>query len=129
MAGVLQLIITLFHIGRTTEHQLGQDFSAGQFNAAVFLTHHVQDDVGVCRVGGVSVAHPVRRLLMYLYVTHPEGTANFQLGIEEVGACIPVGQTGVNDFHRLAVGGKKRSKGEKAVVPDVVKKEFHVYQW
>ena len=53
----------------------------------------------------MAVEIPVRRLVVYLHVSHPQRTVDLHLRVEEVGSCVAVVQSRINDLHVLSVGG------------------------
>ena len=67
-----------------------------------------------------SVLLPKGGTVVQFHVAHPQHAVQLQLGIEEVGAGIGIGQAGVDDFHPLAVGGVEFLQGENLVFPKVV---------
>ena len=89
----------------TGEEELGDGFAVGAAYLAVDVLGDVQDDGIVDRVGVMSMAVPVGRLLVNFDVAYPKHAVQFELGVEEVGACVGVAQSGVNHFHGLAGGG------------------------
>jgi hypothetical protein len=57
---------------------------------------------------------------MYLYVSYPERTAYFHLGVEEVGSRIRIVQAGIDYFYASPVGRDERSERKEALLPGKV---------
>ena len=58
-------------------------------------------------------------------ITHPQFTVDAHLGIEEVGPCIAIEATGIDDLHPTAVGGDKVHRVEELMLPYVLHELFH----
>ena len=86
---------------------------------------HVQDDVVIVRIAVVPVQEPVGRTVVYLYIAHPQRSADLHFRIEEIGTCIAVMQSGINDFHLLSVSGLEPRQRKHFVFPYVVEELFH----
>ena len=62
---------------------------------------------------------------MHLDVAHPQGAVDFDLGVEEVGACVRIVQTRIDDLYAPSAARGERSEGEQLVLPYVVEQFFH----
>ena len=58
-------------------------------------------------------------------ITHPQFTVDAHLGIEEVGPCIAIEATGIDDLHPTAVGGDKVHRVDELMLPYVLHELFH----
>jgi hypothetical protein len=81
----------------------------------------VQNHVVVSLIFVVGMKIPVARLVVNLHVAHPQRTVNLDFSVEEIGPCIAIVQSGVDDFHLPVVGGGKRGEWEEFVLPHIVK--------
>ena len=108
------------HIIGAAQYELGNRLAVATAHRAVGLAHHVQDDVVVGCIRLVPVFLPRGRAVVQFHVAHPQHAVQLQLGIEEVGACIGVGQAGIDNFHLLAVGGAEFLQRENLVFPKVM---------
>ena len=80
------------------------------------MEHHIV-------VGGIAVVPvvvPVGGLVVYLHVAHPQGAVHLHLGVEEVGSCIAVVQSGIYHLKPPVVGGVQLCLWEESVFPAVV---------
>jgi hypothetical protein len=57
---------------------------------------------------------------VYLHITHPKGSANLDLGIEEVGTGMMIMKTGVDDFHATAISGLQTFQRPYLVFPAIM---------
>ena len=87
---------------------------------------NVQDNVVVAFILIMSVHIPVACLVVNLHVAHPQGSVEFDFGIEEIGPCIAVVQSGVNYFHSLVPGGGEWREWEELVLPHIMKELLHI---
>ena len=116
-----QLLIVLEDILGDVELHLCQRGPLGISGFRIDGAADVQNHVVVSLVLVVGVKKPVARLVVNLHVAHPKGSGNFDFSVEEIGPCIAVVQSGVDDFHLPVVGGGKRGEWEEFVLPHVVK--------
>ena len=116
-----QFLIVLEHIIRNVELHLRQRGTLGVSGFRIYVAADVQNHVVVSFVLVVSMKIPVARLVVNLHVAHPESSGNLDFGVEEIGPCIAVVQSGVDDFHLPVVGGGKRGEWEEFMLPHVVK--------
>jgi hypothetical protein len=116
-----QLLIVLEDILGDVELHLRQRGTLGVSGFCIYVAADVQNHVVVSFVLVVGVKKPVARLVVNLHVAHPKGSGNLDFGVEEIGPCIAVVQSGVDDFHLPVVGGGKRGEWEEFVLPHVVK--------
>ena len=116
-----QLLIVLEDILGDVELHLRQRGTLGVSGFRIYVAADVQNHVVVSFVLVVGVKIPVARLVVNLHVAHPESSGNLDFGVEEIGSCIAVVQSGVDDFHLPVVGGGKRGEWEEFVLPHVVK--------
>lgn len=116
-----QLLIVLENILGDVELHLRQRGTLGVSGFRIYVAADVQNHVVVSFVLVVGVKIPVTRLVVNLHVAHPESSGNLDFGVEEIGSCIAVVQSGVDDFHLPVVGGGKRGEWEEFVLPHVVK--------
>ena len=86
----------------------------------IYNRRHMQHHIVVGRVLVVLMQHPVGRAFVYLHIAHPQRTADAQLGIKKVGACMCVVQSRVNHLHRASVGSVHLVQWQYAVFPNVM---------
>ena len=115
-----QFVVTAGYIIGAAQYELGNRLAVTAAHRAVGLAHYVQDNVVVGRIRLVSVLLPKGGTVVQFHVAHPQHAVQLQLGIEEVGACIGVGQAGIDDFHPLAVSGAEFLQRENLVFPKVM---------
>ena len=115
-----QFVVTAGYIIGTGQHELGDGLAVASEDGAIGLSHHVQDNVVVGRIRLVPVLLPKGGTVVQFHVAHPQHAVQLQLGVEEVGACVGIGQAGVDDFYPLAVGGAEFLQRENLVFPKVV---------
>jgi len=120
-----QLLIVFEHVVGDVELHLHQRLALRVLCLHVDDAAYVEDDVVVSLVLVVTMQIPVARLVVNLHVAHPKGAVYLELGIEEIGTCVAVVQSGVDDFHRLVPGGGERGEWEELVLPHVVKELLH----
>ena len=63
----------------------------------------MQDDVVIALVLVVPMQIPVRRLVVYLHISHPQGAPDSDLRIEEVRPGIAIMQARINHFDGITV--------------------------
>ena len=63
---------------------------------------------------------PVGRLQVYLHISHPHGSCYAHLSIEEVGPCIAVLQSGVDNLNLLPFCGGKSGQWEELMLPYIM---------
>ena len=105
---------------RHAHFPLGQGMSVGRFDGAIGDAHHVQHHIIVVFVGFMAVSVPIRRSFVYFHVTDPQLSADFDFGVEEIGAGIVVVQSRVDDFERKSVDGAHRFGEKEPVLPGVM---------
>ena len=118
--GTAQLVVATGHVVGTSQYELGNRTSVAPAYGAVGLGHHVQNDVVVSLIRLMPMLHPLRSLIVNLHIAHPQHAVQLQLGVEEVGTRIGIGQARIDDFHPLSVGGAQFLQGEDFVFPKVV---------
>ena len=116
-----QLLIVLQHMIRNIELHLNQQGTLRVSGFRIDGAADVQNHVVVSLILVVGMKMPVARLVVNLHVAHPQRTVNFDFSVEEIGPCIAVVQSGVDDFHLPVVGGGKRGEWEEFVLPHIVK--------
>ena len=83
----------------------GQRMAVVKGERGVVLIDDMKDDIVVGAVETVVVAVPIGGEDMHLDVARPQGAANPNAGVGEVGTCIAVEQTGTLNDDRLPVDG------------------------
>ena len=107
------------------KHQLGDELPVATVDGGIALANDMEDDGVVALVLVVMVEVPVGGFHVKFHVAHPFGAIDDDLGAREVGTCVGVGQSGVNDLHRLAVDGAEGGERKHLVFPYVVQQFFH----
>ena len=120
-----QLLIVLIHVVGDGELHLDEALALRVLGIHIQFAAYVEDDVVIAFVLVVAMHIPVARLVVYLHVAHPQGAANLDFGIEEVGACIAIVQARVDDFHLLMDVGGELGEWEELVLPHVMQELFH----
>jgi len=64
----------------------------------VIRLYHMEYYIVISRIEMMPVTDPIRSPAMNLYVAGPEEIAHFHLGVEEIGATIPIEHPRINDL-------------------------------
>ena len=115
-----KLLIVLGDVRRHGQYKLRQRAPVGRSGLCAVCTHDVQDCVVVGRVEVVAVGKPVGGFLVDFHVARPQRAADFDFGVEEVGAGVAVVQSRVDDVYGLAVGSGERRAWPKLLLPNVM---------
>ena len=115
-----QFLIMVSDRLRDGQFHLWDRVAVGRPYLGVHHFGHMQHHVVVLRVVVVAMTVPVGCLPVYLHIAHPQGFSDTYLGIEEVGAGVPVRQTRVNHLDRQAVGGLHLAQRKQFVFPNIV---------
>jgi hypothetical protein len=84
----------------------------------------MQNHIVVGRILVVPVLKPVRRFLMYLYISGPGSFADADFCIEKIGPRIRIWLSVRNNFNRPAIGSFQVGFVEKPVFPYKLEKFF-----
>ncbi len=100
--------------------QLRQMQTIGSDYVGIYYLCHMQHHTIVGRVRVMTMTLPVAGTKVQLYITHPQCVTYANLGIEEIRTRMRIGQPGVDDFQRLAVGGVHGFQWEQTMFPHVM---------
>ena len=120
LVGRDELLVVVGHLGGHLYLHLRQILAARVLHVAVGLTYDMEHDVIVARVVLMAMQVPVGRAVVNLDVAHPQRPVDFHLGIEEVGPCIAVVQSWVDDLHLATVGGRQCPQRQHLMFPHIV---------
>ena len=115
-----QFLVVAPHAVGHVELHLAYKLPVGVHHLGVEHARHVKDHVVVAPVFVVAMQIPVRRLVVYLHVAHPQCLADPHLRIEEVGPRIAVVQSRVDHLDGLSVTRRQLLQRKQLVLPHVV---------
>jgi hypothetical protein len=101
--GTAELLIMLTHTLGTFQLKLRNELPVGTAHLAVGIPCHMQYDRVVSSILVMPVMIPVRRVAVHFHIPHPESTIYLYFRIEEIGACIRVPQSAIDNFKRFTI--------------------------
>ena len=86
---------------RTIQLELWYGFTVASENLSIDVCGNVQNDIVIILVSLMTMLFPIGRMGVNFDISYPKYSVHLDFGIEEVGACVVVGETWINDFQRL----------------------------
>jgi hypothetical protein len=124
-SGIDERGVATMEVGGTLHAQLRDDVSVGTFYGCVVIAHNMKNNGIVRGVAIVMVAMPIGCTHMNLNVARPFLSANYYLGVEEIGTGVGVETTGVKNLHPSTVYCGHAGRHPQAMLPNVLHQAFH----
>ena len=118
------VVVGPYGVGNVTRELYSEELVAVlKGERGIVLEHHMQHHIIVGVVGAVVVAVPVGRLHMHFDIAHPQGVADADVGVYEIGARITIERPWAfhNDRHPIYCA---KLPLQQLVLPDILKEVF-----
>ena len=105
VTGFNQFSVVFQQVGRVVQFHLWDGFAIRTEGLCIDVGSHVENHGVVGTVQVMLVAFPVGGMHMDFYIAYPKDTVYLDFCVEKVRTGIGIGESGVNDFHGLPLGG------------------------